>query len=193
MRSPFSPALIATLLGAPARCRVWHSVIPRAMPPLTSGPEVGSSCCRPGPGPADTDVAAGIGEPARSPATEPTARSAGGGGSLVDGEASAGCAAVLADPAQLPSALTMSSAFAGPSRLRFIFPVLGWAQAGLVKAGCENQPPSFLSSNIREFVQPAEPRAAAHASAIVRLTRWRGKTDVPRPTVCLSPNPHFAS
>jgi hypothetical protein len=97
---------------------------------------------------------------------------------VVDGDASAVCTVAAAGAAHCPSVLTKSSALTGPIKLRFIFPVLGLAQLGVVKAGRENQPPSFWSSNIRAgFPQPAKPRAA-HASAIVSWTRWRGKTNV---------------
>src|SRR6476646_12226479 len=168
LRSPFSPALIATLLGVPARWTVWHSVMPRAMPPATGGsPAAGSNRCRPELGAADTELAAGIGAPARSPATEPTARSAG----AVAGDGSATCASAAAGAAQRPSALTMSSGRTGPCGPRFTPALTGMVHSGLLNklAGLENQPPSFWSSNTcAEFLQPATVSAAAQASTILR-------------------------
>src|SRR5262245_43117088 len=99
--------------------------MPRPMPPLTCGPEAGSSRCNPELGFAD----AGVVVSAASPATG------------VD--ASAACAAAAAGAAQAPSALTMSSAPTGPCGPRFTPPLLVTAQSGLLKSGLENQPPSF--------------------------------------------------
>jgi hypothetical protein len=160
--------------------------MPRAMPPATGGgPDAGSNLCRPEFGVADAVVAAGIAPPARSPATEPTARSAGAGGSVAAGDGSAACASAAAGAAQRPSALTISSAPTGPCGPR-LTPLLavGRAQSGLPKKsrGLENQPPSFLSNTCAEFWQPARTRAAAQASTTLRWARKCDKPAVPRLT-----------
>lgn len=164
------------------------------MPPATGGgPDAGSNLCRPEFGVADAVVAAGIAPPARSPATEPTARSAGADGSGAAGDGSADCASAAAGTVQLPSALTISSAPTGPCGPRLI-PLLlvGRAQSGLANSstGLENQPPSFWSSNTRAApVQPPTPSAAAQASAMLRRAKWeefRNKRAGPNRFICLS-------
>lgn len=161
------------------------------MPPATGGdPDAGSNFCRPEFGVADAVVAAGIGAPARSPATEPTARSAGADGSGAAGDGPADCAS---GAVQLPSALTISSAPTGSCGPRLI-PLLlvGRAQSGLANSstGLENQPPSFWSSNTRAApVQPPTPSAAAQASAMLRRAKWaelRNKRTGPNRFTCLS-------
>jgi hypothetical protein len=158
------------------------------MPPATGGgPDAGSNLCRPELGVADADVAAGIVLPARSPATEPTARSADTACSVAAGDGSAGWAA------QRPSALTISSAPTGPCGPRLI-PLLavGRAQSGLANSstGLENQPPSFWSSNTRAApVHPPTPSAAAQASAMLKRAKWaelRNKRASPNRFISLS-------
>jgi hypothetical protein len=165
------------------------------MPPATGGgPDAGSNLCRPELGVADADVAAGIVLPARSPATEPTARSADTACSVAAGDGSAGWAA------QRPSALTISSAPTGPCGPRLI-PLLavGRAQSGLANSstGLENQPPSFWSSNTRAApVHPPTPSAAAQASAMLKRAKWaelRNKRPSPNRFISLVPKTYFAS
>src|SRR5690349_10729700 len=119
--------------------------MPSAMTPATKGAELGSSRCSPELGAVDAAVAAGIGAPARSPATEPTGRSVSFAGSAVAATGSADWA--VAGAAQRPSALTKSSAATAPCGPRFMLLVAGLAQSGLANmfADFENQPPSFWS------------------------------------------------
>src|SRR4029077_10190109 len=170
---------MATLVGVPARWTAWHSVMPRAMPPATGGgPAAGSNLCRPELGVAAAGVAAGDSDPARSLAPEPTARSAGGAGSVVAGDGSAACAVAAAGTAQRPSALTMSSAPTGLWGPRLTPVVTGLAQSGFANmaTGFENHPPSFCTRRISaEFLQPHTASAVAQASAIRKCAKSRDK------------------
>src|SRR5438046_3370148 len=107
--------------------------MPRPMPPATAGgPDAGSNLCRSELEAAGVEVAAGIGAPARSPATDPIARSAGGrGDSAAAGDGSFACTGAAVGTAQPPSALTISSGPAGPCGPRFTLLLLAVAQSGL--------------------------------------------------------------
>lgn len=162
------------------------------MPPDTCGAvSAGSNFWRPGS--ADAWVVAGMGAPARSPATDPTGRSAGAGGWAGAGAAACASAAL---GAQRPSALTISSGATGPCGPRLTLLVVGRAQSGLANklTGLENHPPSFWSSNTcDEFLQPATASAVAQANAIPTMARWRGKLHIPDRFICLSLKTYFAS
>src|SRR5271169_1350719 len=145
LRSPRSPALIEMLPGRPARRTTSHSLMPSAIPPMIWGPP---GCCgRSGSGLTETGVAAGIGARARSPAMEPTGRSAGGAGAAAGAEGAAACggAAGAVGALQRPSALTNSSEETGPHGLSWAFlssMTEAVAQLGLANTsiGLENQP-----------------------------------------------------
>src|SRR5579875_1100461 len=186
LRSPLSSAPISTLLGGPARRTTWHSVMPRAMPPAKAGaggaPGVSGSR-RSGTGAVGVRAGAaggepaGIGAPARSPATEPTERSAVGGSGAASAAAvaRAGSGAADASAAQRPSALTRSSGATGPlgpSRMSsFRLPGVAHSGASKTRSGFENMPLYVSASSSELLEQPAAASAAAHISPILRATR----------------------
>src|SRR5665213_3176454 len=154
-----------TLPGSPARRTTSHSLMPSAMPPSVRALSSGRSAF----GLGEAGLAAGIGALARSPAMEPTGRSAGrsGGGA---GAAGTSGAADATGALQRPSAPTRSSGATGPRGLSGTFwsPPVAFAQLGVAKTfiGLENKPPSLVSGSRRiELVQPAAQRATPAAQA----------------------------
>src|SRR5664280_2033408 len=167
-----------TLLARPARRTTSHSLMPSATPPMSWGAP-GDWPGRAALGWAEAGVAAGIGALVRSPAMEPTGRSASRSGGAAAG---AGGAASAAGTLQRPSAPTISSGATGP-RLSWtlLSSMAAVAQLGLANTsmGLENQPPSFWSWNTAvAFLQAATASAAAQTSAILKTTRQR-KNDLP--------------
>src|SRR5664279_2576744 len=188
-----------TLPARPARRTTSHSLMPSAMPPINWGAPGGWSG-RAALGLAETAVAAGIGALARSPAMEPTGRSAGRSGGGAGAAAGAGGAASAAGALQRPSAPTSSPGVTGPRGLSWTFAssMVELAQLGLANTsvGLENQPLSLASVNgcsvlAQPATTPASP-AAHNTSAILETTRRR-KTISPGRSIRLSLNMYFAS
>src|SRR5450759_4453379 len=196
LRSPLLPALMLTLPARPARRTTSHSLMPSAMPP--GAPQfMGGWFGRAALGLAEAGVTAGIGALARSPAMEPTGRSASRSGGGAGAAAGAGGAASAAGAPQRPSAPTSSSGATGPRGLSWVLlsSMAETAQLGLANTsmGLENQPPSFWSWNTAvAFLQAATASAAAQTNAILETARQR-KTISPGRSIRLSLNMYFAS